>query len=140
MRGTHPTASQRQSSRRGTPAVAAIAALSVAAAMTGCATPSHTARFGLNAGESMLIRPEGESPTVKVAPHFSPLKRVAWFHDDENTLFTGVAVGGSLQLTLKPGDSLCITSESGSQVNLTLWNATGYTLENCPTPTDLAKR
>lgn len=99
----------------------------------GCNSPSHTARFSLDSGQTMTLRPEGEKPTVELAPGFGPLKEVVWWHENKDVSFHGVAPGGMIRLTVYGGDTIDFTSESDCDVYLKLWDATGYTLEK-PSP------
>jgi hypothetical protein len=114
-------------------------ALMTAALLTGCSTPSHTARFQLSGGQTMALKVEGQSPTVQLIPKFGPLKSVEWVRPDGVTRFDGVPAGGDMVLTVHEHDVVRFTDQLGTSMIVKMWNATGYTLENVE-PGEVAAR
>ncbi len=106
----------------------------------GCSTPpNHMARIFMQGGETMALKVDGRQPTVQLVPTFAPLVNVRWMRPDGGvTTFHGVPPGGDLVLTLKEGDQLQFSDQGGSDVEIRMWNSSGYVIENVVSSTIVA--
>jgi hypothetical protein len=113
---------------------AAAVVLTTAGALVGCSSspaPDHLARFWLEGDEVMTLRVEGERPTVQIeVPGLSPLQRIEWLHASGSTTFPGIPVGGDFVLSLEHDDRLVLGPGRGTFVEIAIWNARRFELEN----------